>query len=111
MNILQWSKFCSQVSLITIDPDEHDCEVLALAASYGHLSVVEVLLKNERVDPASDNDQAIRFAARDGHLSVVDVLLKNERVNPASHQIRCHSIGFSKRQFVHRRAPSQGRAS
>jgi hypothetical protein len=110
MDILQWSKFCSQVSLITIDPDEHDCEVLALAASCGHLSVVEVLPKDERVDPASDNDQAIRFAARDGHLSVVEVLLKTSEL--ILHHTKMMPFNrLLKRSFVHRRAASQGRAS
>ncbi|MDB6096632.1 MAG: hypothetical protein JWM09_910 [Francisellaceae bacterium] len=49
---------------------------IRMAASYGHLDLVNRLLKEPRVDPTADNNYAICFAARNGHLNVVNRLLE-----------------------------------
>jgi len=44
---------------------------LDLAASMGHLNIVEALLKDNRVNLSSNNNEAIRLAATNGHFMVV----------------------------------------
>ena len=53
----------------------HDSTALIIAAENGHISVVEVLLGDERVDrnivSKEDGNTALVIAARNGHASVV----------------------------------------
>lgn len=57
-------------------------DAIELAAGYGHLEVVRLLLQDERVDPSADNDKAIVLAAQGGYLEIVRLLLSDSRVNP-----------------------------
>ena len=57
-------------------------DVLNLAALYGHLLVVQELLKIESVkdNAAANNNEALCLAAQNGHLQVVLELLEIESV-------------------------------
>jgi hypothetical protein len=50
-------------------------QAIILASKYGHLPVVEALLRDSRVVPTDLNNLAIVAAIRNGHLPVVEVLL------------------------------------
>ena len=58
-----------------IDPQADNNYAIFLAASNGHLAVVNLLLK-AGCDPQDDNNGTIRFAARRGYLDVVNRLLE-----------------------------------
>jgi hypothetical protein len=63
-----------------------------LAASSGHLAVVERLLQDEHIDPSADDNYAVRWATVRGHLAVVERLLQDERVDPSTNDnyaVRC----------------------
>jgi len=48
------------------------------ASLNGHLSVVDLLLEDDRVDPTCENDDAVNFAAANGHFGVVRALLDHD---------------------------------
>jgi ankyrin repeat protein len=72
------------------DENAREHTVLMLAASMGHISVVELLLAVPRMDKASidhaDNfgRTALMQAASSGHVSIVELLLADPRVDKAS---------------------------
>jgi len=49
----------------------------------GHVELVELLLRDERVDPSADSQGAVRWASEYGHLAVVERLLRDARVDPS----------------------------
>jgi hypothetical protein len=50
------------------------------AALYGHVHVVDYLIRHAMFDPSVDGNCAIRQAAWSGYLAVVERLLQDERV-------------------------------
>ena len=66
-----------------LDPSCWDNYGIRIASNNGHLDVVKVLLKDERVDPSEYDNIAIRFTSENGHLDVVKELLKDKRVDPS----------------------------
>jgi ankyrin repeat protein len=55
------------------DPKANDSQALLLAAIYGHLEIVKLLLPLS--NPKANNSDALRFAALHGHLDVAKLLL------------------------------------
>jgi len=55
-----------------------------MAALYGHLEVVKILLEDSRVDPSDQNNFAIHEAEENGHLDIVRLLLDND-YHPCAH--------------------------
>ena len=53
------------------------------ASRLGHVELVELLLRDERVDPSADSQGAVRWASEYGHLAVVERLLRDARVDPS----------------------------
>jgi ankyrin repeat protein len=70
--------------LKTADPSSRDNQAIHLASEWGHVEVVKLLLKDERVDPGADDNYAIRWASLNGHVEVVRLLLREEKVDPSS---------------------------
>jgi hypothetical protein len=54
------------------------------AAEYGHVDVVDYLLRHAMFDPSANNNCAIQAAAQNGHLAVVERLLRDVRVDPSA---------------------------
>jgi surface antigen len=63
---------------------ENQNEALVRAAQYGHVDVVDYLLRHAMFDPSADDNHAIRKAAEYGHLAVVERLLQDKRVDPSA---------------------------
>jgi ankyrin repeat protein len=59
-------------------------DALVLAAQYGHVDVVDYLIRHAMFDPSADNNRAIRLAATNGSLAVVERLLQDKRVDPSA---------------------------
>jgi hypothetical protein len=59
-------------------------DALVLAAEYGHVDVVDYLLRHAMFDPSVNDNYAIRLAARKGFVAVVERLLQDKRVNPSA---------------------------
>lgn len=53
------------------------------AVTYGHTSVVKLLLTNDNIDPAIDNNNAIKIASKKGYIDIVKNLLATNNINPA----------------------------
>lgn len=62
--------------------DDIHC-ALGWAAGFGHLDVVNCLLKDTRVNPSHGQNSPIRDAAANGHLPIIERLLEDPRVNPS----------------------------
>ena len=67
-----------------MDPGAHDNIVLVMAASRGHVEIVDRLLLDHRVDPGDNSNAAIQNAVRNRHLGVVQSLLADDRVDPSA---------------------------
>ena len=65
------------------DPSYVNNYAIRWASYYGHIEVVELLLKDSRVDPSDCNNTAILWASSNGHKEVVELLLKDSRVDPS----------------------------
>jgi len=59
----------------SIDPSADESRALFLAASSGHLSVVETLLVDPRTNPLSSNQRALHVAYDKGHVDVASLLV------------------------------------
>jgi ankyrin repeat protein len=70
------------------DPSMGKNYAIRLAAQYGHLEIVKLLLKDKRVNPAAEYNFAIRWASKHNHIEIVKLLLKDKRVNPAAENNR-----------------------
>lgn len=68
---------------LLIDP-ESDGAPIWLAATAGHVGVLEHLLADPRVDPSASRNAALRAAASGGHVAVVSRLLADGRVDPCA---------------------------
>lgn len=66
------------------DPKFQGSSSLKLAVQYGHLEIVDVLLKDGRADPDDEyiEDVLLALAAERGHFKVVDRLLLDNRIIP-----------------------------
>lgn len=69
-------------NIVTFTPKEYQA-MFGRAIQCGYLTVVDVLLRNNRVDPRD----AICTASANGHLSVVDRLLQDPGVDPCMHTL------------------------
>ncbi|KAI8904699.1 hypothetical protein EDD86DRAFT_277896 [Gorgonomyces haynaldii] len=58
-------------------------DALQFACLEGHFSIVQTLLRDNRVDPASNRNIAIQWAAEKGHTQIVKLMLKDHRVDPS----------------------------
>ena len=56
---------------------------LCQASTYGHLTVVNLLLQDPRVNPNQYGGDALIAAAKNGHLNVINRLLQDSRIDPA----------------------------
>ncbi|ORY46356.1 hypothetical protein BCR33DRAFT_715473 [Rhizoclosmatium globosum] len=65
-----------------VDPSARDSLALQLAASRGHVDVVDILLKIPGVDPCADDEYAFAIAVKHSHVGVVKLLLEDGRVDP-----------------------------
>lgn len=63
------------------NPSYNNNYAIGLASCRGHLKVVELLLKDERVDPNADHYAAIRWASVKGRLKVVRLLMNDPRIS------------------------------
>lgn len=52
------------------------------AVTYGHTSVVKLLLTNDNIDPSIDNNNAIKIASKKGYTDIVKYLLTTN-INPS----------------------------
>lgn len=66
-----------------VDLNIHGDNAIWEASGYGHLQMVNLLLKDERINPQSGGNFPIAISAEYGHLSVVDRLLQDPRVDPS----------------------------
>ena len=55
-----------------------------MAAEFGHLHILERLLKDPRVDPSANDNFTIRKASINGHLPILERLLQDPRVDPSA---------------------------
>ena len=66
------------------DPSARNQFAVRFASSKGHVHVVNLLLRDERVDPSVAEQYTIGFASCNGHVEVVDRLLRDARVDPGA---------------------------
>lgn len=66
-----------------VDPAARCNHAIVLAAEYGHIEVVRLLLGDPRVSSAENLNDATGMAALRGHTGIVKLLLANPNVNPA----------------------------
>jgi Ankyrin repeats (3 copies)/Ankyrin repeats (many copies) len=84
LEILKFLLNDSKVCVDGIDDDDVQMTALLIAARYGHVEVVRLLLSNSRVDvnkAADDGAAPLLIAARYGHVEIVSRLLSNSRVD------------------------------
>ena len=75
---------------------------LVVASERGHMSVVDILLKDPRVDPGIQYSAIIKIAARQGNYLLVKALLKDHRVNPNSYgKFKPALIGALEHRHMH----------
>jgi hypothetical protein len=67
----------------SVDPSCFFNFPIILASRNGRQSVVEFLLKDDRVDPSDRFNSALRLSCQNGHLSVVELLLDHGDVEPS----------------------------
>jgi len=77
-----------------------DNHALGLAAQYGHIDILKLLLKDKRVDPSGDNNWAIRFASENGKYESVKLLLKDKRVDPSACSNDAISYALKRKHLV-----------
>lgn len=58
--------------LVTVEASSDECLALRLAAQYGHLDMVRLLLPHS--DPAAKNSTPVALAAENGYLEIVKIL-------------------------------------
>lgn len=89
--ILKWASRCGCTETIRlllssyskeVNPSEKSSYTIRKASKYGHVKIVELLLKDNRADPSAYNNDAIVDASKRGYVEIVDLLLKDKRVNP-----------------------------
>ena len=66
-----------------IDPTSNQQFHIQYASAYGHLDLVEQLLRDPRVDPSANDNYAIHMASENGYAEIVKVLLSDSRVDPS----------------------------
>jgi len=59
-------------------------EAITKASMNGHVEVVRLLLKDNRVDPSANDNGAIIWASTRGHYKVVEMLINDKRVDPSA---------------------------
>jgi len=73
------------------DPSTERQAGLIMACRYGHVALVDRLLRDERVDPSTERQEGLIMACRHGHAALVDRLLRDDRVDPSPyHQHAMH---------------------
>lgn len=98
----QWAIENNYIPLVTyfikngIDPSINNNGAIQDASLYGHLQLVNLLLKDERVDSSDLGNDAIIEASARGYLDIVNRLLLDPRVNPETYPI----IGASKNGHI-----------
>ena len=75
MVVLSWS-ICGRC-----DPSVDDDKALKLSSKHGFLTIVEMLLEDERIQPKTDS-YALRWAGRYAHERVMKLLLEDGRIDP-----------------------------
>jgi len=75
------------------NPGDYNNEAIIRASKYGHLTVMEKLLKDSRVDPSAQNNSAIiqtieseipyHEVSEAQKLEVIEILLQDPRVDPS----------------------------
>jgi len=58
-----------------------DNKTFLSACAYGHIDVVEILLKDSNIDPTYKNNKGLKHVSKNGHLNVVKLLLQDPRIN------------------------------
>ncbi|KAJ3317849.1 hypothetical protein HDV06_001092 [Boothiomyces sp. JEL0866] len=58
-------------------------EPVRVAAKCNHLSIVELLLKDDRVNPADCDNEILQDAASCGRYEIVELVMKDSRVDPS----------------------------
>ena len=66
-----------------VDPAIEDQRALCEASANGHVAVVDLLLRDERVDPSAGTQTPVCDASERGHAPVVERLLRDPRVDPS----------------------------
>ena len=51
-----------------------------LAAEYGHINLISLFLEKDITDPSKEANQAIYLAHKEGHFNIADLLWSNEKV-------------------------------
>ncbi|WP_218813437.1 ankyrin repeat domain-containing protein [Rickettsiella endosymbiont of Dermanyssus gallinae] len=81
-----FSSFCKKEKLINNEASAQEIgSFLQLAAMYGHIDVVNALLKDKLCDPNEKTNAGViapHLAAESGHIDVVNALLKDKLCNP-----------------------------
>uniref|UniRef100_A0A6P7GSJ5 Ankyrin-3-like n=1 Tax=Diabrotica virgifera virgifera TaxID=50390 RepID=A0A6P7GSJ5_DIAVI len=70
-------KQCGNCWFFTNGPCEHDWSVLNCAAYYGKVSILQLLLKNEKLIEKEDLNTSLHIAVENDHNTVVELLLKH----------------------------------
>ena len=66
------------------DPSINDDYAIRWASDKGHVGMVKLLLRDERVDPSADDNSSIELASKNGHTEVVRLLLEDTGVDPSA---------------------------
>ena len=66
-----------------VNPNYDKNGAIVTAASIGHINIVDLLLKDDRVNPSAQCNNAIVLAAYNGHIEIVKLLLTNNRIDPS----------------------------
>lgn len=71
------------------DPSVDDCYVFGGLCGKGETSLVEDLLKDDRINPAASESSALVYAAVHGHEDIVRLLLDDGRADPTAQRNEC----------------------
>ncbi len=67
------------------DPSQGYNYAIRIASLNGHLEIVKLLLKDERINPSDNRNDAINFASENGHTEIIKLLLQDPRVDPSEY--------------------------
>jgi ankyrin repeat protein len=71
------------------DPSLCDNVAIRMASKNGHAEVVHLLMRSRLVDSSDQNNLCIQWACNNGHVQVVRLLLRDPRVDPSVNNNQC----------------------
>ena len=65
-----------------VDPSFGKNASICYAVFRGHINIIKLLLKDNRVNPSDNDDKALKTAIVFGHIDIVKLLISDKRVDP-----------------------------